>query len=233
MQIFYKPGISGEEVILDEQESRHCIKVLRMAVGGRVRLVDGEGGSYDAAISVADAKHCRLKITGSEKDFGKQNFHLHIAIAPTKNIERFEWFLEKATEIGISEITPVAAENSERKVVNHDRLKKIMVSAIKQSLKAYLPKLNPITPFRDMIKSPFDGQKFIAHCYPTEKVLLKNLAGKDKNVLVLIGPEGDFSEEEIKEARLQGFSEISLGQARLRTETAGVVACHTINLINE
>lgn len=233
MQIFFKPGISGDEVMLDELESKHCIKVLRMVPGDRVQLVDGQGGFYTASVAVADPRRCRLKIETTEKEFGKSSINIHIAIAPTKNIERFEWFLEKATEIGISEITPLITEHSERKIIHPDRLEKILVSAIKQSLKAYLPKLNPLTGLHDFMANSFAGQKFIAHCYPSEKGFLKDLINKGSDTVVMIGPEGDFSEAEVELSKKSGFTEISLGQARLRTETAGVVACHTLNLINE
>lgn len=233
MHLFYKPDISGSSVVLDETESKHCIKVLRLTLGEQVQFVDGFGGLYTAKITDADARRCKLEIIHKEKEFGKKDFQIHIAIAPTKNIERFEWFLEKATEIGIDEITPLLSEHSERKIINADRLEKIMVSAIKQSVKAYLPKLNQLTFFDSFIKIPFDGLKFIAHCNEGEKVLLQDSVRKNKDVLILIGPEGDFSEREVRVAMENGFEEISLGQSRLRTETAGIVACHTVNLINE
>jgi 16S rRNA (uracil1498-N3)-methyltransferase len=233
MQLFYKPDISGSSVNLDETESKHCVKVLRLATGEQVQFIDGKGCLYTAKITDANSRQCKLEIIHKEKDFGKKDFYIHIAIAPTKNIERFEWFLEKATEIGIGEITPILSEHSERKIVNNDRFEKIMVSAIKQSVKAYLPKLNQLTGFENFIKIPFEGLKFIAHCNEGEKVLLQDSIGKNKDVLILIGPEGDFSEREVRAAMDNGFVEISLGQARLRTETAGIVACHTVNLINE
>jgi 16S rRNA (uracil1498-N3)-methyltransferase len=233
MQLFYKPDISGSPVVLDETESRHCIKVLRLAVGDQVRFVDGKGGLYTAKITDANFRQCKLELTDKKEGFGKPKFHLHIAIAPTKNIERFEWFLEKATEIGVGEVTPLLTDFSERKVVHPERLEKITISAIKQSEKAYLPKLNPLTPFNNLIKLPAIGKAFIAHCHEGEKPHLKNMVNRDENILVLIGPEGDFSEKEVAAARAAGFAEISLGKSRLRTETAGVAACHIINLIND
>lgn len=233
MQLFYVPNISGAKVILNETESKHAVKVLRLQTGSVVQVIDGKGGFYEAEIANAHPKKCELKITHAEKDFGKRNFRVHIAIAPTKNNDRFEWFLEKCTEIGIDEITPLLCEHSERKVVKPERLEKILVSAIKQSLKAYLPKLNPLTPFSEIIKNTTYSKKYIAHCYEGEKIHLKNMPVTNKDVLILIGPEGDFSPEEVELAKRQGFEEISLGTARLRTETAGVVACHIVNLANE
>lgn len=233
MQLFYVPNISGAEVILDETESKHAIRVLRLNAGTLVQIIDGKGGFYIAEISDANPKKCRLRIIESKQEFGKKDFKLHIAIAPTKNIDRFEWFLEKATEIGIDEITPLLSEHSERKTVKPDRLEKILVSAIKQSLKAYLPKLNELTTFKDLVLNATEPQRFIAHCEEGEKPHFKNRVQKGTDCLLLIGPEGDFGPEEILFAKQNGFTEISLGTARLRTETAGVVACHIVNLANE
>jgi len=233
MQLFYVPDISGDEVILDDTESKHAVRVLRLAEGTTVELIDGKGGFYSAKITDANSKKCRMTITDKKKEFGKKDFRLHIAVAPTKNIDRFEWFLEKATEIGIDEITPLLCEHSERKVVKPERLDKILVSAMKQSLKAYLPKLNEFALFKNFIEAAKEEHKFIAHCYEGEKKHLKNIISAHSNVLILIGPEGDFSPEEVKLAITNDFKEISLGSARLRTETAGVVACHIVNLANE
>ena len=233
MQLFYIPNISGSEVILNETESKHAIRVLRLTVNSKVQLIDGEGGFYEAVISDAHHKRCKLSITNSIQEFQKRNFKLHVAIAPTKNNDRFEWFLEKCTEIGIDEITPILSEHSERKVVKPERLEKILVSAMKQSLKAYLPKLNPIISFDEFILNNEFDKKYIAHCYDNEKIHLKNEITKGDNILILIGPEGDFSLEEVEMAKQNGFMEVSLGNARLRTETAGIVACHIANLIND
>jgi 16S rRNA (uracil1498-N3)-methyltransferase len=233
MQLFYVPNISGAEVVLNETESKHAIRVLRLQAGNQVQIIDGIGGFYEAEISEAHPKKCKLKITRAVKDFEKKDFNLHIAIAPTKNIDRFEWFLEKCTEIGINEITPLLSEHSERKEVKPERLKKILVSAMKQSLKAYLPKLNELTSFKDLIVNSDSSKKFIAHCNDGDKNHLKNEISKGENVLILIGPEGDFSEEEVMLAKEYDFAEISLGPSRLRTETAGVVACHVVNLAND
>ena len=233
MQLFYIPEITGNSVILNEAESKHAVKVLRLAGGNRVSIVDGKGGFYVAEISEVNPKRCRLSILDIQKDTRRKNYRLHIAIAPTKNISRFEWFLEKATEIGIDEITPVLSEHSERKAVKNNRLKKIMVAAMKQSQKTFLPHLNELIPFKNFIQNNSEKEKFIAHCNKSEKPHLKNALKKEENVLLLIGPEGDFSIDEVKMARNNGFHEISLGNSRLRTETAGVVACHIVNLINE
>ena len=233
MQLFYVPNISGDKVVLNDVESKHAVRVLRLNEGTAVELVDGAGGFYTAEITDANPKKCKLAITEIQKDFGKKNFRLHMAVAPTKNIDRFEWFLEKATEIGIDEITPLLCEHSERKVIKPERLEKILISAMKQSLKAYLPKLNELTTFKNFISETTEMQKFIAHCYDGEKSHLKNAITTHSNALVLIGPEGDFSPEEVGLAFAGGFTAVSLGNARLRTETAGIVACHIVNLANE
>jgi 16S rRNA (uracil1498-N3)-methyltransferase len=233
MHLFYVPNISGAEVILDETESKHAIRVLRLEKGEKIRLIDGKGGFYLAEIADANPKKCKLAIIESERNFSKRNFHLHIAIAPTKNNERLEWFLEKATEIGIDEITPLITERSERKTVNPERLEKILVSAMKQSVKAYLPKLNNQQSFKELVKQPFDGKKVVAYIEEKQTVHLKNVVGKTDNVLVLIGPEGDFSPAEVQLALQNGFQPVSLGDSRLRTETAGIVACHIVNLAND
>ena len=232
MQIFYIPNINGNRITLTPDESKHAVKVLRLSNGDAIQVVDGKGGFYEAEIVEAHPKNCTLEILETQKEFGKKNFHLHIAIAPTKNIDRFEWFLEKCTEIGIDEITPLLSEHSERKVIKPERLEKILVSAMKQSVKAYLPKLNQLTKFGDLLNNHFSGKKYIAHCNDGEKMHLKNLINPEENTLILIGPEGDFSPEEVDLAKEHGFVEISLGDARLRTETAGIVACHIVNLAN-
>jgi len=233
MQLFYVPNITGTEVILKETESKHAVRVLRLVVGNRIHLVDGKGGFYKVEITDANPKKCRLQIIQSEKGFGKRNFKLHMAIAPTKNMDRFEWFLEKATEIGIDEITPIISEHSERKIIKPERPEKILVAAMKQSVKAYLPKFNSLTSFADFIQETKIQNKFIAHCNTGEKKHLKNAVVPGGEVLVLIGPEGDFSEQEVAQARNLGIEEVTLGPSRLRTETAGVVACHIVNLANE
>ena len=233
MHIFYTPDISGKTYTLDETESKHCVRVLRLEKGDEITLVDGRGGFFTAEIADPNPKRCAVNVVKSELNFGLRKFQVQVAIAPTKNIERLEWFLEKVTEIGIDRVTPLLCRHSERKEIKNDRLEKVMVSAMKQSLKAYLPKLVELTKFNEFIKQPFEGQKFIAHCEEQHRELLKNVMELSKNYLILIGPEGDFSPEEIELAIAFGFLPVSLGDSRLRTETAGVVACHTLNLLNE
>lgn len=248
MHLFYTPDITIPVYTLNEEESKHAIRVLRLSVGDVIYLIDGIGGFYKAELTDANAKRCIVKIIETKKEYGKHTFYLHIALAPTKNIDRTEWFLEKAAEIGIDEITPIECEHSERTVVKPERLNKILVSAIKQSVKAYLPKLNEMADFDKFVKQPFEGQKFIAHCrltLPSSNVEgqthrpsrgatkhLKNIYTIGQNALILIGPEGDFSEKEIQLALQNGFKEISLGNSRLRTETAALVACDVINIMN-
>jgi len=232
MALFYVPSLSVGHV-LPEEESQHAVKVLRLQVGDAISLVDGSGGFYDAVISNPHPKHCEFEIKKTILEFGKRDYKIHIAIAPTKNIERLEWFIEKATEIGIDQITPIICRFSERKIVKAERLEKIIVSAAKQSLKAYFPILNPLCTFDELISKHKASQKFIAHCYEEDKKLLQNEIQKSSDVLILIGPEGDFSKEEVQSAILHDFIPISLGESRLRTETAGVVACHTVAILNQ
>lgn len=232
MSLFYCPTISIATV-LSEEESQHAVKVLRMQTGDVMALVDGVGGYYKAQITNPHSRHCGFEIIETFSNFGKRDYKLHIAIAPTKNIERLEWFVEKATEIGIDEITPIICRFSERKIVKEERLEKIIVSAAKQSIKAYFPKLNPLCAFDELFKNNQVSQKFIAHCYNNDKKLLQNEVKKSSDVLILIGPEGDFSKEEVQKAISWGFVPVSLGNSRLRTETAGMVACHTVAIINQ
>jgi 16S rRNA (uracil1498-N3)-methyltransferase len=233
MQLFYVQGITGNEIVLDEIESKHAIRVLRLNAGDIVQVVDGVGGFYTAEITEPHPKKCKLVIVSAQKEFDKRLFRLHIAIAPTKNANRFEWFLEKATEMGIDEITPLLCAHSERKSINSNRMEKILVSAMKQSIKARLPKLNQLVPFSEFVERDEETQKFIAHCSDGEKPHFKSEIKAEENVTILIGPEGDFSPGEVEQALSNGFREISLGPSRLRTETAGIVACHIVNLVNE
>ena len=232
MALFYVPNLASGNV-LPEEESQHAVKVLRLQVGSGITVVDGIGGFYNAQITNPHPKHCGFEIIESQTEFGKRDYKLHIAIAPTKNIERLEWFIEKATEIGIDEITPVICRFSERKIVKEERLEKIIISAAKQSVKAYFPKLNPLCTFDELLKTQSASQKFIAHCYDEDKRLLQTEIQKSTDILILIGPEGDFSIEEVQKAISLGFAPVSLGKSRLRTETAGVVACHTVALLNQ
>lgn len=233
MHLFYTPDIltSGE---MPEEESNHAVKVLRLTEGDEILLVDGQGTFHEAVITRAHHKRCGVEIRKSYPDPNKREFHIHVAVAPTKNMDRIEWFAEKSTEIGIDAITLLKCRYSERKEVKTERIQKILVSAMKQSLKAFLPALTPMTDFKKFVQQPFEGQKFIAHCYKdSERVLLKNLYTPGEDMLILIGPEGDFSEEEVALALENGFRPVSLGNSRLRTETAALVACHTVHVINE
>lgn len=232
MSLFYVPNLAIA-CILPEEESQHAVKVLRLKSGDPIEIVDGVGGYYKAKITLAHPKHCGFEITESHTGFGKRNYKLHLAIAPTKNIERLEWFIEKATEIGIDEISPLVCRFSERKIIKPERLEKIIVSAGKQSLKAFFPTLNPLQNFEEFMQHVPVGQKFIAHCYQEEKQLLQTVLQQNSDVLILIGPEGDFSPEEIKKALSLGFVPVSLGDSRLRTETAGVMACASVAIKNQ
>ena len=235
MQLFYTPDIgSVVEYTLPEQESKHCVRVLRLSEGDELNLTNGLGTMYKGEIISAQPKSCSIQIKERITDFEKRNYYLHVAIAPTKNIDRFEWFLEKATEIGIDEITPIVSEHSERKQIKPERLERVIVAAMKQSLKAYKPQLNALTNLSTFLKNNLGSQfKAIAHCNEGEKKLVKEFYSTGQPVTLLIGPEGDFSPEEVKTAVGSGFEEISLGSSRLRTETAGVVAVHTISMLND
>lgn len=224
MHVFYTPDIQTKPE-LPEEEAQHCIRVLRLSTGDEITLTDGKGNFYRAEITAATNKRCLVKPTETILQEPLWPGHIHIAMAPTKNMDRNEWFAEKATEIGFDELTFLNCRFSERKVIKTERIEKILVSAIKQSLKARLPKLNEMVDFDKFIARDFPGQKFIAHCYEGEKPLLKNILKPGEDVLVLIGPEGDFSEEEVAKAIKKGFRPISLGKSRLRTETAALVAC--------
>jgi 16S rRNA (uracil1498-N3)-methyltransferase len=228
MQLFYLEN-PEKEITLSAEESKHATKVLRKKVGDILNFTDGKGGLYKAEITIANKKNCRLTIVSSVQKEKQHNYYLHIAIAPTKNIDRFEWFLEKATEIGIDEITPIICKRSERKVIKTKRGNRILLSAIKQSLKYYLPILNEAISLTDFLKKNIDATKYIAHCEDGEKNELKTV-NKANKYLILIGPEGDFSNKEIDLALQNQFKAVSLGTSRLRTETAGTIAAHTINI---
>ncbi|MFK7772110.1 MAG: 16S rRNA (uracil(1498)-N(3))-methyltransferase [Saprospiraceae bacterium] len=229
MQLFFTKNITGNIATFEAEEARH-IQVLRKQVGDVLHFVDGAGGMYKGEITEIHKKQCLLSILEHNPSYNERKVKLHIAIAPTKNIARLEWFLEKATEIGIDEITPILCVRSERKRIRTDRLEKITMSAMKQSLKAYMPKLNELTDSKEFMKQNNDDIKYIAYCNDDALNHLKKEYSTAKNVTILIGPEGDFSPKEIKLALENGYQGISLGTSRLRTETAGIVACHIINL---
>lgn len=223
--------INGPLAELTPEESWHCTKVLRMKAGDAIHLIDGFGNFYEGVLSTVNEKKCVATINVGPKKQNKHPYYLHLAIAPTKNIDRMEWLVEKAVEIGIDEITFVRCKNSERTVIKEDRLIKIAESAVKQSLQAYIPKINGLINFNDVITETAD-LKFIAHCEESSKKILKDFELKNRKSLVLIGPEGDFTSEEIKLAKTEGFSEISLGANRLRTETAGLFIVSTFSIIH-
>ncbi|MEJ7779333.1 MAG: 16S rRNA (uracil(1498)-N(3))-methyltransferase [Daejeonella sp.] len=232
MHIFYTPDILTDTYYLNEEESKHSIKVLRLQQGSTLQLVDGKGGLYEAVICDPHPKSCKLEILSVQREYGKRNHRLHIAVAPTKNIERMEWLLEKATEIGIDEITPIICDRSERRDLKVERLNKVITSAVKQSIKAYHPKLNEPQRFKDFIRNASGSYKYIAHCIESEKATLKDSIKLNSDYLVLIGPEGDFTPLEIDDALKANFLPLTLGNSRLRTETAALAACFEINFLN-
>lgn len=234
MHLFYTPDIQQELYVLNEDESKHAVRVLRLEVGDEVQLIDGKGGWYTAAVVDNNPKRCALKVTQHIEAYGKRDFSIHIAVAPTKNIERIEWFLEKATELGIDEVTPIICQRSERKEVKTERLDKIIISGMKQSMKAYKPLLNESINLGAFLGKPINGQGFIAHCMDgAEKQSMQALlTGERKQYTVLIGPEGDFTEEEVKLAMAKGYKAITLGDSRLRTETAALAAVFELNFLN-
>jgi 16S rRNA (uracil1498-N3)-methyltransferase len=234
MQIFYAPDITSDNYILNENESKHCIRVLRMTKGTVVRLIDGKGNLYEGIISSPDSKKCIIDITGIIKDFEKRNYRLHIAISPLKNPERFEWFIEKSVEIGLDEVTPLICRNTEKQVIKSERVNNLIISAMKQSIKATKTVLNKPCHINDFLSRDFKENRLIAHCNDTfNRSKISEVYSKNENVLILIGPEGDFSDEEIISAVEKNFIPVHLGHSRLRTETAGVAACHSIYFINQ
>lgn len=233
MQLFYNPTLdnSVSQFVFSPEESHHIIKVLRKKEGDLLKITNGRGYLFQAKILTADIKKCKAEIVSTTKTHAKMH-SLHMAVAPTKNIDRFEWFLEKATEIGVDQITPIICERSERKVIKRERLERIILSAMKQSLQTYLPKLNDAISYENFIENTPQGLLFIAHCEKGEKMDLKRRVAPDKDISILIGPEGDFSPSEIKQAGEKGFWPVSLGKNRLRTETAALVACTIVATIN-
>lgn len=235
MHLFYTPDITPEskQYTLNEEESKHCTRVLRLGVGASIALIDGAGNYFNCEIIADHPKRTEIRVLSIQSEYGRRNHYLHLAVAPTKSIDRFEWFLEKATEIGVDEITPLICEHSERKDIKWDRLNKVISAAVKQSLTAYHPRLNEATKLSDFLQRPKqNSQQFIAHCADQQKDTLQKLLLPKADYCVLIGPEGDFSPQEIKDALETGYQAIALGDKRLRTETAALYACMEINLIN-
>lgn len=231
MNLFYQPRIPQGVHYLDEDESRHCIKVLRRKKGDALHITDGHGNFYNARITSEDMSKCSFEITSTIPD-SPRNFKVRIAISPTKNADRIEWFIEKAVELGIDSITLIDCKHTERTHIKTDRLTKVAISAMKQSVKARLPVFNSLTHFDAFVKSVTSEGKFIAYVDATNPLHLKDAAKPNQDCVVLIGPEGDFSTDELQLALSNGFQKVSLGASRLRTETAGLAACHILNLIN-
>lgn len=224
--------IQNNVAILNEDESLHCVKVLRHKVGDVIQVIDGNGTRAIGKIEAAHAKQCAVSLTEKEVITQPRNYKLHIAIAPTKNIERIEWFVEKAVEIGIDEISFIKCKNSERTVIKDDRLKKVAESAVKQSQQAFIPKLNSLVDFKEFIKNNTSDVKLIAHCEKESKQHIKQYISANKSFTVLIGPEGDFTNDEIALALSSSYFPVALGESRLRTETAGLFACGAFATIN-
>jgi len=234
MQVFYAPDVSGNTYTLDEKESKHIIRVLRMKKGDSVRLIDGKGNLYEGKIDDADQKKCAIQILNVVRDFENRNYRLHIAISPLKNPERFEWFVEKSVEIGIDVITPLICRNTEKPGIKPERIRNIIISAMKQSLKAQVTILNPPCLFSDFLNKKAEGLIMLAYCNSnTERKSIVDVYKKGVPAVIMIGPEGDFSEEETDMAVRKGIIPVHLGNSRLRTETAGVAACHSIYFINQ
>ncbi len=233
MQIFYQPLLPQHHFFLDAEESRHCVKVLRKKEGDRIMVVDGLGTFYHVRIQQADPRQCTFTVVESTK-VNNKHFSIHIAIAPTKNADRLEWFVEKAVELGIDDISLIISENTERKKLKTDRLERKAVSAMKQSIKATLPRIHTPVPFQSFVQQhSADLQKYLAYVSDTPIPHLMQAASPSGAYLVLIGPEGDFTPEEVQQVQEIGFQTVSLGPYRLRTETAGLAACHILNLLNE
>lgn len=229
--LFYSPDIR-QSLLLPEKESLHCVKVLRMREGDKLTVTDGKGFFYECVLLQANPKQCIVSIQNSIENTKGWNFNLNIAFAPTKQMERNEWFVEKAIEIGIDRFIPLLCHYSERKEIKNERLEKIAISAMKQSQQAYLPKIEELIRFEKVISQPFYGKKYIAHCYDLPKEPLAQHYRKGEDALILIGPEGDFSPEEVEKAIDAGYVPVTLGNSRLRTETASFVAIQTIHVLN-
>jgi len=231
MNLFYSPLIQGDIFELDEKESKHSVRVLRLGVGERVVLVDGRGGWYEAAIADDHPKRCTLQILSYTPAYQPLAYGLHIAISPTKNMDRFEWFLEKTAEMGITGITPVICQRTERKQLKMERLERILISSMKQSMKAYKPTIHSPVSLSEFIAHDPGGTKGIAHCHPTERQGINEL-DRSGQYTMLVGPEGDFTEEEVKMSLDAGYAPFHLGDSRLRTETAGVYICAAVKLLS-
>ena len=234
MQLFYNPDINENtlQFSFEKEESKHIVKVLRKSVGDTLHITNGAGWLFTAQIDIPNINKCVVSIISKSKQ-SKHDYKLHLAVAPTKMNERYEWFLEKAAEIGVDTITPIICDHSERKIIKVERFEKILQSAMKQSLSCYMPKLNEAITFKDFVSQNFNGDLFIAHCEETDRKSLKQQLQPQRNITILIGPEGDFSTKEIQLAIQNKFIPVTLGNTRLRTETAAIVACHSVAFVNE
>ena len=234
MQLFYNSELdqTTKTFNFSKDESRHIVKVLRKSTGDILMITNGIGWTFEAEVVIPNHNKCVVNILNSKYEPPK-DYSVHLVVCPTKMNDRYEWFLEKATEIGVTVITPIISHNSERKIVKTERFEKIIQSAMKQSLHPYLPSLEAAVTFSEFIKKPQEGKTFIAHCDKGEKLKFKNQVEPGKSITILIGPEGDFSNQEIATAMENNYIPVSLGNSRLRTETAAIVACHTIQLCNE
>ena len=235
MDFFYSKNISDDFIFLDNMESKHCIKVLRKTKGDIVHVVDGKGTLYKGKIMEINLKNCQVKINEVINDYGCNDYYIHIGISPIKNHDRLEWFLEKSVEIGIDEISLIKCNRTIRHTIKLERLYRTAVTAMKQTLKAKIPKINNVVNFDEFINNCSNKNKFICHLEESERLDLfsfKKKIKKSKNCSIIIGPEGDFTNKEIDEAKNYNFMPVTLGDSRLRTETAGVVACHLMNIIN-
>lgn len=235
MQLFYAEKIQSQQMHyhFDKEESKHIVRVLRKQINDILFITNGKGFLFEAKITFANEKKCEVELI-NEQFHPQKPFHIHLAVAPTKMNDRYEWFLEKATEIGIDEITPIICAHSERKVIKPERFEKIILAALKQSNQFYLPKLNPAQTFDEFISQKHDeSENFIAHCDDDHKIPLKNNFTPNSSYTLLIGPEGDFSPQEIEKALTKNFKPVTLGSTRLRTETAAIVACHSFVYGNE
>lgn len=234
MQLFYNPNINDTttQFSFEKEESKHIVKVLRKKEGDTLHITNGEGWLFNAEIVSANTNKCLAKVVTKTLQ-PKRDYQLHLAVAPTKMNDRYEWFLEKATEIGIDTVTPIICDHSERKIIKAERYEKILQSAMKQSLNCYLPKLNDAINLKDFLNQKFTGDVFIAHCEETDRKSLKQQLKPNQNITILIGPEGDFSSKEIQLAIQNNFIPVTLGTTRLRTETAAIVACHSVAFVNE
>lgn len=236
MQLFYDPNIvtSNSSYTLSEEESKHCIRVLRLTTDDTLHITNGRGSMCRCRVTDPAPKRCRVEISQITEHYNQRPYRLTMAVAPTKSIERYEWFTEKATEIGVDKIIPIISFQSERRTLKSERIERIAIGAMKQSVKAYLPEIEEPSKFMDVIAREFEGDKFIAHCNEDAEIsLLKDLAQPNRDTIILIGPEGDFTMDEVAAAKAAGFKSISLGNTRMRTETAAIAATHTLFLTNQ